>query len=191
MILTKGGTRIIEIQSGPEDGIDALIWNLSPDIPRPNNKENTAVAWTYSGVLTIARSLLKFDLSMLDSNTNILHADLFMYGIVSTGNGANKSLNGANYTLLCQITSPWEENTVTWNNQPTFNTSDAVVIDSCVKLTDYVLDVTEHVQKMIENPSENYGWMLVMQTEEYYRRMTFSSSDHDIASTRPKLIIQY
>ncbi|MBN2612895.1 MAG: DNRLRE domain-containing protein [Bacteroidales bacterium] len=191
VILTKNASNIIELQPGPEDGIDALIWNLSPNVPRPFYKEISSVTWTYEGSYSVQRSLLKFDLQFIDTNTVISQASLHLYGITSTGNGTSESLTGPNTSLLCKVTSYWDENTVTWNNQPSFNLTDAVLLDSCNGITDFTIDVTKQVQNMISNPLDNYGWILVLVTEEYHRRMILGSSDNDSASLRPKLVIRF
>ena len=189
--LLKQSDGTIVFQPGPDDGTDALIWNLDPDVPRGDMLEFDACAWTYSGELTITRSLIKFNLSAFPSETEIKEAKLYLFGFLSPVNGASSSLTKPNYTLLCRITSPWEEQTVTWNNQPSLDLSDAILLDSCNVKTDYVIDVTEHVRTMAENPSGNYGWMLKLQEETYYRCMNFASSDNEDAAIRPKLVIKY
>jgi hypothetical protein len=56
---------------------------------------------------------------------------------------------------------------------------------------DYVIDVTAMVQGMVTNPSSNYGFMLQLITEQYYRILVFASSDHPNAALHPKLEICY
>jgi hypothetical protein len=56
---------------------------------------------------------------------------------------------------------------------------------------DYVMDVTSMVQDMVTNPSSNYGFMLQLINEQYYRCMLFASSDHANANLHPKLEICY
>ena len=185
----KGGTIIL--QSGSSKCIDAYIWNLAPDATLENYFENSAIAWTNAGRLTITRALMKFDLTVIRPETDIHKAEFYLYGYESPVNGTSESLTKPNYALLCRVTSPWQEHSVTWNNQPSFDISDAVLLDSCNIKTDYVIDVTEHVRSMIQNPSENYGWILKMQEESYYRRMILGNSDNEDPSIWPKLVIEY
>ena len=44
---------------------------------------------------------------------------------------------------------------------------------------------------MIKTASNNYGFMLKLETEEYYRRMVFASSDNNDSEIHPKLDIYY
>lgn len=177
-------------QPGPEDGNDALIWNLSPSIPRGNSVEFSACTWTNLGRLTILRSLIKFDLSSL--HTPISEAKLYLYGYMSTSNGPSESLTQPNFSLLSRVTSAWDEQTVTWNNQPSFDLSDAIMLDSCNTITDYEIDVTAHVNQFIQEPSQNYGWILTMVDEvNWYQRIIFASSDNENPALRPKLVLKY
>ena len=90
------------------------------------------------------------------------------------------------------ITS-WEENSVTWNNQPEFTTmSQKTLPESTIQFQDYYrIDITDLVKDMHETPSQSFGLMLSLITEEGFRRVFFASSDVIDESKRPKLEIYY
>ncbi len=179
------------LQPGSEEGMDAVIWNLDPNVNRGAYNDISAIAWTNGGAFTNMRSLIKFDLTSIPIDEEIDQAKLFLYGYLSKANGTSESLSGANYTLLCPITSGWDEMSVTWNTQPTFDKNRAILLDSCNTITDYEIDVTEHIQDIVNGTYENNGWMLILETEETYRRMIFASSDYELEEKRPKLVISY
>jgi hypothetical protein len=186
----KSDESTLVLQPGPDDGIDAVVWNISPDMTYPHYPELNSLAWTYQLTPCFMWGFLKFDLSEISSDKNINRAELYLYGFESTNNGASSSLTGANHSILCRITESWEPETVSWSNQPSFVTTNAVLIDSCNTIENYVIDVTEHVRDMVQNPSANYGWILKQQNEAFYRKMIFASSDHENEALRPKLVIE-
>jgi hypothetical protein len=54
-----------------------------------------------------------------------------------------------------------------------------------------VIDVTKMVRHMIEDPSSNHGFMTLLRDEDYYRRLTFASSDFEDPSLYPELVVHY
>jgi len=105
----------------------------------------------------------------------------------------HESLSGANTALLQRITEGWEEDDVTWNNQPQAHTVNQVTLAKSTSPTqDYLdIEVTNIVQDMVDNPSSNYGFLFRLETEEYYRRMCFAASNHTDPALRPTLVITY
>jgi hypothetical protein len=186
----KSEESTLVLQPGPDDGIDAVVWNINPDMTYPGYPELNSLAWTYHTVPCFMWGFLKFDMSEISPDKTINRAELYLYGIESENNGASESLTGANHSILCRITESWEPETVSWSNQPSFVATGAVVIDSCNTVENYVIDVTEHVRDMVQNPSANYGWMLKLQNEGFYRKMIFASSNHENEALRPKLVIE-
>ena len=47
------------------------------------------------------------------------------------------------------------------------------------------------VQFFVNNQEENYGFMIKLQTEEYYRRLIFASSDNQYEELWPRLTVVY
>ena len=154
--------------------------------------EFAASAWTAQGIPLTVRSLIEFDLSKIPDRSIIVSATLNLYASVSKGHGTGHSnQSGSNAFLLQQITEPWNEFTVCWNNQPSVSRDKQIFVkESTEQMQDYEIDVKPLIQKMIES-GENYGMMLRLENETYYRRILFASSDHEQANLHPKLTIKY
>jgi len=187
----------IELKPNSAEGIDAFI----EDYPRNgysdrnfgNHSEILSAGWTTQGISLVVRSLLKFDLSAIPTDLEIYHANLYLYSADNTVNGPGHStLSGSNELIIQKVTSDWEELTVTWNTQPTTTDIGEIVLPASDSSSqDYTIDMSEMVQEMIANPESNYGFMLKLQNENYYRRTLFASSDNVLSSKHPKLIISY
>lgn len=191
--LVQAQTTLI-LQPDGADGKDAVVDSRVPNHSTPTHPDFMAYDWTVQGVPTTGRSLVDFDLSSIPDSATILSAKLSLYGTVSpNGNGTHSSLSGDNTCLIQMVTSPWDEQTVNWNNQPTTSTLHQVMLNGPVdQPQDFLdLDVTNIVRLMYQDPSTYQGFMLKLVTEDYYRRMVFGSSDFDDPTKRPKLEIVY
>jgi hypothetical protein len=193
-VILEEGNKIV-LQPGAE-GIDAIIWSCTPDDPNPNTTNFQAMAWTWDALgfpSGVRRSLVKFDLSSIPSGAIIEKAELSLFSHTNSPDGFHSSLSGSNEGVLERITSNWVENEVTWNNQPSCTSENSVVLDqSTIETQDYIdMDVTEMVKLMNADQLSNYGMMIKLKTEDYYRRLIFASSDHEDESIRPKLVIYY
>lgn len=102
--------------------------------------------------------LVKFDLSSLPSSTTIQSAMLHLYYFEwDDNNPSGRSLN------LYRISSDWNENTATWNNQPSTASqpsSHSTVPSAYGWMT---WDVTADVQNFISGQATNYGWKITDQ----------------------------
>ena len=185
----------ITLQPGADEGKDAFIDSRVGTSNYGNHQDIASIAWTNSGDETICRGLLEFDFSKIPSNVIITGATLSLYNNPGSpnNNGEHSSLSGSNESVLQRITSDWNEESVTWNNQPTTtNHNEVILSQSASSDQDYSnIDVTALVQDMIANPDSSFGFMLRLQTEEYYRCMIFASSDNENPELHPKLIISY
>lgn len=157
--------------------------------------------WTWNAVGCSGgtiRSLLCFtELSNIPSNAVIVSATLRLYGVTSD---RNTSYSGApasyyeNTVVVQQVTSPWNENTVTWNTQPSTTTANQFIIPQSTSeynwnYSNSSSELVAMVQNMVSG--NNYGFMLRLQTEQHYRNMVFASSDHPDASLHPELEVTY
>jgi len=183
------------IELNPENGKDAFVeYYPLYDYEYRNFgelDEFAAIAWTASGIEFIVRSFVEFDISYITENSKIEEARLLLFAGDSPGHGSgHSSLSGPNTGLLKRVITPWEESTITWNNQPVTTNQNMVIIpESTTQMQDYGINVTKLVQDMVDNPTSSYGFMLRLETEEHYRSIIFSSSECEIASKRPKLLI--
>jgi len=157
------------------------------------NNQFPMSAWTFGGVPGVLRSLIDFtELSIIPENSVIESAELSLYAIDYTnGLGQHSQLSGSNDFWIERITSDWNETTVNWNNQPNTTAQNRVSISGTTNPTQNYLniDVTQLVQDMINDPAGSFGFMFMLQNENYYRRMNFCSSDHITPTLRPTLVV--
>lgn len=182
----------VTLQPNSSSGEDAYIDNRLPNSNFGSIEDFMAAAWTNSGTETIVRSLVKFDLSSIPTNAVVNSASLTLYAYNSVGNQTHSTLSGSNAALIQKITDSWSESTVTWNNQPTTSAINQLTLAASTSTNqNYTINVTAHVQDMVANPSTNFGFMLKLITEQYYRKLVFASSDNANAGLWPKLEINY
>ena len=186
-------TSTIVLQPNSSQGKDACIASKNNTTNFGNNPDFPAVAWTNGGSLSNARGLLEFDLSAIPNGATISSAKLSLYSFNSPSNGSHSTMSGSNESLLRRITSPWNENTVTWDNQPSTTTVNQVTLPASTNAIQHYLDinVTNLIQDMINDPSNSHGFLIQLVTEQYYRRMVFASSDASDTSLHPKLEVTY
>ena len=171
-------------------GKDAIIENTLPNSNFGDFTLCTIFAWTSGGFFTTARSLVEFDLSQIPVNTKIKAAKLSLYW-ASYDNLTEQT--GSNYFSIYRVTQPWDEYSVTWNNQP--STSEVHKVDvgksKSVDQSYLNIDVTDLVQDMIDDPNNSYGFMLKLDDEIPYKLVVTASSDNPDSNKHPKLIIYF
>lgn len=188
--LSNDSVECLMQQPDPTAGVDAYIWSINSSTNYGDIDDYIAAAWTWSGEAGTLRSLMKFDLSSIPVGAFVTEATLSLYyNPTSNTNGQE----GSNAAYLQRITTPWDENTVTWDNQPVSTTTDQVTLAESTSLSqDYpVIDVTTLVQAMIDDPANSHGFMFRLANEQEYRSMKFASSDYPDAALRPKLEVCY
>ncbi|MBL7902507.1 MAG: DNRLRE domain-containing protein [Bacteroidia bacterium] len=171
-------------------GEDAYLAGGSPNSNYGSHPSMGGNTWTCLGNLCVSRALFKFDMSGIPANAIIMNASLQLFADLNwsqspTTGGPNNS------GFLYRVTSPWSENTVTWNSQPSITVSDQIIIPgSLSNAQNYTLNVSTMVQNMFA--SSNYGFMLRMQDEiNYYLSLMFASSDNANPSNIPILTVTY
>ncbi len=156
--------------------------------------------WTHGGYKTTKRSLIDLNISEIPPGAIIENAELSLYAYNDSYYNnwhMNFSLMGNPYifnaSYLKRITEPWDENTVTWNNQPsTTSQSQASLNESTSHGENYLnIDITQLVQEMVEDPDNSFGLMLILQSELNYAQLAFCSSDHPDESKHPQIYINY
>lgn len=181
---------VITLQPGPE-GKDAFV-SSRPDLLDTNEGDYRslfAMAWTWNGVPGITRSFLEFDLSSLPPETQVLSAKLTLHpDLISTIPPGHSDQSGSNDGFLWRVAAPWDEATITWNNQPPGDNSVGVIFPRSTSNDEiYVVDVTAMVAAMVKFPASNHGVMIQLATEQHYRALEFMSSDAIDATLRPRL----
>lgn len=212
-VLSFGQTTTLVFKPNATVGKDTPIWKFDDDCIGNGSTQTNADRnfgteetlwmkdWTWNAIGCSGgtiRSLLCFtELSNIPSNAVIVSATLRLYGVTSD---RNTSYSGApasyyeNTVVVQQVTSPWNENTVTWNTQPSTTTANQFIIPQSTSeynwnYSNSSSELVAMVQSMVSG--NNYGFMLRLQTEQHYRNMVFASSDHPDASLHPELEVTY
>lgn len=188
-------TIILCQQPGPTEGKDASL-GYHDGYGTDNNNYGTdylfkAFSVDGSGSLNENRGLIQFDLSIIPKGTTIISAELSLYasGYV---NSALQGHSGDNAAVLSRITSPWSESSVTWNTAPaTTSENQVITAPSLSSDQDYIMDVKNIIQDMINDPLNSYGFHWMLQNETPNRILSFYSSDASEAAKRPKLCVTY
>jgi len=171
-------------------GKDAMIQSITPDSVFLNSNYLAALAWTNGGNFNTSRVLIEFALSDIPIQTQIDSARLSLFWV------SHETLHGQtgeNGFSILRIIQPWQENSVTWNNQPATSTENAIAIAKSISEEQSYLniDVTTLVQNMINNPADNHGFMLKLNEEFPYKLVIVASSDYPDKSKHPKLVVYY
>lgn len=184
---------ITTFQPNAAEGKDTKVWSIENIVNFGDYTELRAMQWTWDGEEGTERSLLQFNLNNIPQNAEVCYAYLSLFRNDSTSTQFNSSLSGPNVTLLCRVITPWEENLVTWNTQPSYTMTNHVTIpESTLPFEDVLdIDVTDLVQDMINDPANSFGFELFLETEEYYRRRVFATSDNPDSTRHPKLVVCY
>ena len=179
------------------NGKDAHINSNFPTSNTGSSRGLYSGTWTWSGNEATLRSFIQFDLTSIPIEADIVSAKLSLYNdpgnsIVLT-NGEHSSLTASNTSFISRVVEPWEEDVITWNNQPCYNTCNQVILkESTDPNQDYLdINVLEMVQDMVTNPTENYGFVLRLQTEIKYAVLIFASSDNVDSTNHPMLEVVY
>jgi hypothetical protein len=179
-----------------------LLQNNHPDGSHSANTNYSSFkrvclhAWTYSGSPMFRRTVMKFLLDGIPVGSQITSATLFLYSdpeITSPSSAdGNSQLSGSNAFYVERIIEPWDDLTVTWNNQPASTTDGRILFPASTSVTENIqIDLTEMVQTWINTPDLNYGIKMFLQTEVRYRARNYGSMEHENTSIRPRLIINY
>ena len=212
-VLSFGQTTTLVFKPNATVGKDTPIWKFDDDCIGNGSTQTNADRnfgteetlwmkdWTWNAIGCSGgtiRSLLCFtELSNIPSNAVIVSATLRLYGVTSDRNTSYPGAPASYYentVVVQQITSPWNENTVTWNTQPSTTTANQFIIPQSTSqynwnYTNSSSELVAMVQSMVSG--NNYGFMLRLQTEQHYRNMVFASSDHPDASLHPELEVTY
>lgn len=132
------------------------------------------------------RTFFKIDLSGIPSNATVTMATFFIYTL---GDAQSCYGNPTGNFYLSQVAEDWNENTITWNNQPQSH-ANALNPISCTTGYGVGLDFKYIAQGMISGELDNYGLAIygINNTTNWER--TIRSRETGVSSTA-KIFIQY
>ena len=131
ILLSAEGEQQTVVITGPELVYDAIISLRYPDDNYQFAPDFDALAWTNGGVAETYRSLIKFDLSAIPEGATIVEANILLFNYPNSKNnyGEHSSLSGSNESILSRITESWNDESVTWNNQPSTTSQNEVILE--------------------------------------------------------------
>jgi hypothetical protein len=182
--LTYATIQYITLQPGAA-GIDSVVTN-GFGIANTNWGNYVTSDVGNFGTLDIRRTYIKFGLGTVPANAVVVDADLKLYRYGGFGTDS--------FTIgLHQVTSAWDESTITWNIQPTFSV-DAEITTNITATADWKSwDIDTLVQAWLDGSITNYGVVLKdideasVETIAYFRTSDYTTD----TSKCPKLEIDY
>lgn len=181
---------------GPDKGKDAILHGLSSEASTNlgNSEQFVATAWTFDGAPAVVKSIIEFDMSNIPTNAVIQSSELHLYAWASnSGFGSHSTLSGSNEFYVQRITTPWDEQTVTWNTAPSVTNQNQIILPASNSYDeDYIgIPVDALVQDQVSDPSNSFGLQISILNENHYRMVNFCSSDHPNISKHPSLKVCY
>jgi hypothetical protein len=172
---------------------DAVVNSLLPTTNFENPGYYKASAWTNNLQTSIIRTYLKFDISTIPKEAKVCYAKLYLYSPSdSKSEHSHSTLSGSNDFFVRRISEEWDSQLITWENQPAYYTEDEVLCSSSLTFDqNYEIDITAIVQSIIENELDNYGFLIMLSQELFYRQICFASNNYQNQSLRPHLQIKY
>ena len=193
--LTSAQSTLV-LQPGSVTGMNSEISNYPSNLN--NNYGNYGVIssyiWATSADTFSERALLQFDLLSIPSVAAITSAylDLWASPPGNTFGTVLPSMQGSdNASYVSRITQPWNQNTVTWNNQPSEINSNQVILPTSTSGSENYLhiDVTQMVKDMVTYG--NNGFMIEPVSTEPDNSMLFNSCNFSDTTMSPRLTITY
>ncbi|HLY72390.1 MAG TPA: DNRLRE domain-containing protein [Puia sp.] len=197
--------RTLVLQPGPDEGQNCIVNSSSiyAALNINSNPDINASTWTYNslgGTDGIGRTYIKFiGLDGMPDSAIILSAKLSLFGI-SVGTAApqgNSGYPGSPYSTdnqcwLKRVTADWNPDSLTWNNAPATTDANEVSVSASTAQWNYDatdIDVTSLINGMLDN--QNYGFAMVLETEQDYRSLSFASCKVSDSTKWPKLVVTY
>ncbi len=200
--LSKDTLERVIIQPGPEEGKDAMVTDLDPldNFGDYHYFEASFLTESPLTVMRTKRSLIEFDLSDLPKSAKIesvkliLHFDTFVWDSLHKTSPEHIDPNGKKLVFR-QIVEPWNEDEVTWDNQPKSIEANQVIVERHPELSSNqrVYDITSLFVPVQEIAAPNHGFIFMHADEEnpFPGGLKFASSDYPRENMRPKLVIKY
>ncbi len=192
---------VVRYQPGPEDGKDAMITDLDPEDNFGDHKYFEA-SFRSEPVLTVMRtkrSLMYIniykDLPKSARVTKVLLTMALEIPYAAPHDSVNSQGDRSQWpkAVLQQITEPWEENKVTWKNQPATISANQVHLDFQPHLSTIMrtYDVTKLFIPEQEIAAPHHGMMLKLAENTRPGGFRFASSDSPVPEMRPRFTVFY
>jgi gliding motility-associated-like protein len=184
----------IFLNNSPATVKDASVVSSFPNSVAPNHPEFMGLSWTCNGTPCQGRGFMEFDLSQIPQNAVIKKVNLYLTAENNSNGYSNQPTFGNNNScVLKRVTQNWQENTITWNNQPSTTSQNQVILaQSSNTKQNYIADITNIIKDSRANQNTSFGIMISHLNEpSFYNCMIFASSDWTDPSKRPKLEICY
>lgn len=155
------GPQLIIFRPGPE-GKDATISSYYPDSSFAASESLNLIAWTITRNRILEKFYMDFDLStVVPPGAKVTSAVLNLSADVRNAyfgyRGHATSPDDSNWKINI-VTSPWEENSISWFSQPTVNQSELSVEKGPIRYTQkYSVNITTYVQGKLKKDSNVKG----------------------------------
>ncbi len=171
----------------------AVVNSLYPSTANANPENYMISSWTVNLKPSVCRTYIWFDLSKIPASSTISKATLTLkHPDDGIEDHEQSPFSGSNSFIIRKITSTWDINYITWKHQPTNTINNQTILPASTEPNqNYEADVTGIVADMVGQPSTNYGFVLMLENESYYRRICFASMEHSNKDLRPVLEINY
>lgn len=190
----------IIIQPGAE-GKDAGVSTYFPEDNFGSVKNLNALTWTENVLPYTERGYIDFEVKKyLPENVKILRAYLKLFadtinkspGIKGHSFQSYQGIKLNNDWQIYRIVSPWNEDEITWFEQPEVSLIDVINLPGPQFFFQSVtVDVTEHIRQKYKGSSKYNGFMIRNKVESPYQCIAFCSSDNDRKELRPQLVVEY
>ena len=176
----------ITIQPDGTTGKDS--W-LDENNPTTNHGTAALLGIGYrSATSKISRGIFQFDLTGIPQGSTINSATFSIYAT-----GTDEGESGNRTYEVHYVTQSWDESTVTWSNQPTFDATveDSVVVTANTTGFKTFSSMATVVQEWLDGDQTNYGIVVKVNNETLAPSMNYATSDNATAANRPKLVVNY
>jgi len=192
--VVPGNDSIIVLQPDAEFGKDAYTHSYYPQANISSDSILQLVAWSISGSTAKLRSYIDFKIPNVGDEYRIDTAMLSLYEAHAeqTATQGHSHASGSNEFYIKRVTSPWNDKTITWGNQPAVTTVNQVLVPGdTISTQDFVdINVTSLVRDIVADSIYGGGFMLQLKNEQPYRTIMLASSNHSNPLKRPKLVIK-
>ncbi|MBU3663265.1 MAG: T9SS type A sorting domain-containing protein [Bacteroidetes bacterium] len=183
----------LSIKLNPNFGKDARIDSRISHANLNYGNSTTLGIWTWniSGGLSINRTLLSFPISQIPSDALIQTATLRLF--YDSTSVFTMGQSGLNNFVIRRITGNWHEDSVTWNNQPAVTNLNQVssILGISPSNPNIQINVTNLLNAARDSFYNSLDLRLQLTTEQTFRSIILTSSEHPDTALRPILDIKY